>query len=112
MLVFTPYGSHRQWTPQRWLAPCRAEPAKLCLSVLSGVSLGGVSELLLNEELPLVVSGRALRVHLAVEGKLVTVFWLRCFDFLVPVRLFPAADDPGSYGQHNHGDENRHGDHA
>lgn len=83
------------------------------LSVLSGVSgswavAGGEGVLLLNEVLPLVVSGRALRVRLAVEGKVVTVFRLRRFDFLVPVRLFPAADDPGGDGQRNHRDENGH----
>lgn len=80
---------------------------------LSGqVCQWGVAGLLLNEVFPLVVSGRALRVRLAVEGKLVSVFGLSCFDFLVPVRLFPAADDPGSYGQHNHGNENCHCDHT
>lgn len=73
---------------------------------------GGSSGLLLDKVFPLVVSGRALRVRLAVEGKLMNVFGLSCFHFLVPVRLFPAADDPGSYGQHNHGDEYGHCDHA
>lgn len=67
---------------------------------------GGVSGLLLNEIFPLVVGGRALGVRLAVEGELVAVFRLRGFHFLVPVRLFPAADDPGCYGQYGHSDEN------
>lgn len=49
---------------------------------------------------------------MAVEGKLVSVFRLSRFHFLVPVRLCPAADDPGSYGQHNYGDENGHCDDA
>lgn len=67
----------------------------------------GLSGLLLNEIFPLVVGGRALGVRLAVEGELVAVFRLRGFHFLVPVRLFPAADYPGCYGQHGHSDENR-----
>lgn len=110
--VFTPYRSHHQWTPQLWLAPRRVELLKLSVCLSGQVCQWGLLGLLLNEVFPLVVSGCALRVRLAVEGKLMTVFGLSCFHFLVPVRLFPAADDPGSYGQHNHGDENRHCDHA
>lgn len=67
---------------------------------------GAESGLLLNEIFPLVVSGRALGVRLAVEGELVAVFRLSGFHFLVPVRLFPAADYPGCYGQYGHSDEN------
>lgn len=85
------------------------EPGHNCLSceVFEEVvgAMGG-SGLLLNEIFPLVVGGRALGVRLAVEGKLVAVLRLRGFHFLVPVRLFPAADDPGCYGQYGHSDEN------
>lgn len=65
----------------------------------------------LNEILLLVFGGCALAVCVAAEGDLVASFGLSCFHFPVSIRLFPAADESGHYGQSGHSDKNHNSDH-
>lgn len=61
--------------------------------------VSGRSQFLLNEILLLVFNGSTLRVHLAAERELMDILGPGRFDFLVSIRLFPAADESGHNGQ-------------
>lgn len=55
----------------------------------------GTSCLLLNEMFLLIFQGGVLEVSMAAEGELVDIIRMCCFDFLISVCLFPAADESG-----------------
>lgn len=56
--------------------------------------------------------GGVLGLGLAAEGEIRPVFLFDPLHFLVPVRLFPPVEEPASYRQARHRQEDRHGDDA
>lgn len=71
----------------------------------------GTSGLLLNEMFLSVFRGCVLEVSVAAEGELMVIFRMSRFDFLVSIRLLPAADESAHYCQSSHDDKNHNSNH-